>query len=160
MRLAILCSLALVLLAGCPREKRALNAARKAVEVAAQTVALVDAEHAAMYLEASSAALELCPDRACYDAHMKRWNKTVLAVSSMKQSLLTVEVALDAWEAGSVNGALNLRGAAACFLETLVRLQDLLTDLGADAPSLNHGISYGSDLFGLGGTACPAGATS
>ena len=157
MRLAILAALSLIVLSGCPREKRALEVSRKSVEVAAQSVALVDAEVASLYETAAAAALEECADRACYDAEVARWNKTVLAVGTMKRSLLTVEVALDAWEAGSPNGRLALRDAAACFLETLFRLQGLLSELDVRSPGLDQGIGYGVDLFGLDGVACPAG---
>lgn len=155
MRIAILCTVALLALSGCPKEKRALNAARKSVEVAAQTVRLVDKEVATLYAGAADSCLDASLTREIYDACIARWDKTVQGVASMKQSLLLVEVALDAWEAGSPNGRLDLRGAAACFLETLVRLQGLLDGLGANTPALNSGINYGTDLFGLDGVACP-----
>lgn len=146
------------LLGGCPKEKRALDTARKAVEVAAQTVALVDSEVANLFAGASAEALAACETRACYDAKMRRWDKTVLAVVSMKNSLLLVENALDAWEAGSPNGHNNLLGAAACFTDSLLRLQALLADVGAETPALDQGLSFVDNLFGHGGFACPVGA--
>lgn len=160
LRTLIACAALLVLATGCPKEKRALNASRKAVEVAAQTVDLVDSEFSSLYSGAAPLALEQCETRACYDDKMAKWNKGVLAVASMKQSLLAVEVALDAWEAGSPNGRADLGGAAACFLETLIRLQGLLTDLGVKSPGLDRGIGYGIDLFGFdSGIECPGGVT-
>lgn len=149
------CSMFLV---GCPKEKRALNGARKAVEVAAQTVDLVDAEVAVLYTDASDTAIAECDTLACYDSEMRRWSKTVLAVSSMKTSLLLVENALDAWEVGSPNGHNNLLGAAACFAESLVQLHALLTDLDVKAPALDHGLDYIDNIFGSSGFACPIGA--
>lgn len=159
MRLAVLAAVALVALTGCPKEKRALSAARKSVEVAAQTVALIDREVADLYAPEAAQCLQAHETREGYQECMKRWDKTVLGVASMKQSLLLVEVALDAWEAGSPNGRDSLRDAAACFLESLVRLQTLLDDLGAETPALDSGIDYGRDLFGLHGVACPSGVT-
>jgi hypothetical protein len=157
-RTLIACAALLLLVAGCPKEKRALHAARKSVEVAAQTVALVDSEFSSLYAGSAPEALELCETRECYEERMAKWNRGVVAVASMKQSLLVVEVTLDAWEAGSPNGQLDLRGAAACFLETLIRLQVLLSDLGVNSPGLDRGIGYGLDLFGIEGTACPEGS--
>lgn len=154
MRIAILCALSLVLLAGCPKEKRALNAARKAVEIAAQTVDLVDSEVASLYAEAGTTALAACEDRTCYDSAMRRWDKTVRGVVAMKGSLLLVETSLDAWEAGSPNGRANLLSAAACFLEGLLQLQGLLDGLGVNAPALDHGLEYTEGLFGLNSVAC------
>lgn len=159
MRLALIVLLALsTLLAGCPREKRALNAARKAVEAAAQTVDLVDAEHASLYEAAAEACLEASSTRPEYDACIYKWDKTVLAVSSMKLSLLLVENALDTWEAGSPNGHNNLLSAAGCFTESLLRLQDLLRELDAPTPVLDRGLDYISDIF-KGGLVCSNGVT-
>ena len=90
---------------------------------------------------------------------MRRWDKTVAAVVTMKHSLLTVENSLDAWEAGSPNGQNNLLGAAACFADALVNLHALLTELDVNAPSLTHGLDYIDNLFGASGLACPIGAT-
>jgi hypothetical protein len=161
MRLLTAIALCLCVFAfGCPKEKRALNGARKAVEVAAETVLTVDKAVAVLYSEASAEALAACETRECYDAQLYHWNKTVVAVAMMKLNLLVVEASLDAWEAGSPNGRDNLRDAAACFLESLVRLEASLNVVGADVPALNNGISLGRDLFGLGGVACPAGASA
>jgi len=146
-----------VVLAGCPKEKRALNAARKAVEVAASTVDLVDAEVSTMYTAAATECLESSDDRPAYETCVRRWNKTVLAVVSMKNSLLLVENSLDAWEAGSPNGRNNLLSAVACFSESLLRLQDILSDLGANTPALDQGLDYVDNLFGHSGFACPIG---
>lgn len=158
MKLYLVLLLALsTLLVGCPKEKRALNAARKAVEAAAQTLDLVDAEQANLYTEAAADALAACETRACYDAAMRRWDKTVLAVNSAKLSLLMVENALDAWEAGSPNGYNSLAGAAACFVESLLDLQRLLRDLDAPTPVLDQGLGYLETLFAS-GYACPVGA--
>ena len=159
MKLQII-ALALVALAlvGCPRETRALNAARKAVEVAAQTVDLVDAEVAALYRVEADAALEACETRTCYRDKLRRWDKTVVAVVAMKHSLLLVEHSLDTWEAGSPNGQNNLLGAAACFAQALVDLQSLLTELDVNAPALDHGLDYIDNLFGSGSFACTIGA--
>lgn len=155
MRFALICTLALsVLLVGCPKEKRAQNHARKAVEAAALTVDLVDAEVADLYQDAAASALVACDERPCYDAAMRRWDKTVLAVNSMKRSLLIVEGALDAWQSGSPNGQANLLGSAGCFLGTMVELHVLLVDLGARAPALEQGLSFVDNLFG-GNLACP-----
>lgn len=149
----------LVLAAGCPKEKRALNIARKSVEISAQTVLLADLEVSFLYTDAAASALDNCTDRACYDGVMRRWDKTVVAVNSMKVSLLSLETALDAWEAGSPNGQDNLLGAAACFVKTMVNVQVLLAELGTDVPSINQGLATVSGLFGEGGIACPVGGT-
>lgn len=159
LRITILALMALVLV-GCPREKRALEASRKAVEVAAMTVDLVDQQVASLFLEASSAALEACETRTCYRDLMRKWDKAVIAVVGMKSSLHLVETSLDAWEAGSPIGQSSLLGAAACFLDSLSLLQDLLSDLDVSAPALNHGLDYVDALFGLSGTACPQGASA
>ena len=156
LRLLTLSLIALTLV-GCPKEKRALNAARKAVEVAAQTVDLVDAEVADLYGEASATALRECESRMCYDAALFRWNKTILAVNSMHRSLLLIETSLDAWEAGSPNGHNNLLGAAACFADSLATLSLLLDELDVNAPALDHGLDYVDNLFGTSGFACPVG---
>lgn len=160
MKVTLFAALAVTVLvaSGCPREKRALNAARKAVEVAAQTVDLVDAEVADLYGEASAAALGACETRACYDAALRRWDKTVLAVNSMHRSLLLIETSLDAWEAGSPNGHNNLLGAAACFADSLATLSLLLDELDVQAPALDHGLDYVDNLFGTTGFLCPVGA--
>lgn len=157
--LLIILSLCALTLAGCPKERRALNGARKAVEVAAQTVDLIDAEVASLYADAATTALAACETRACYDSALRRWNKTVQAVNSMKFSLLSVENALDAWEAGSPNGHNNLLEAVACFAESLASLSALLTELDVHAPSLDRGLGYIDNLFGSGGLACAVGDT-
>jgi len=143
---------------GCPRETRALNAARKAVEVAAMTVDLVDAEVATLYRTEADAALVACETRTCYRNKLRRWDKTVAAVVTMKHSLLIVENSLDTWEAGSPNGQNNLLGAAACFAQALAELQALLTELDVRAPALDHGLEYIDNLFGTGSFACTVGA--
>jgi hypothetical protein len=150
----LVCSLFLV---GCPKEKRALNAARKAVEVAAQTVDLVDTETANLYRVAATECLEASSTQKEYSACMVKWDKMVPAVGAMKNSLLLVEHALDAWEAGSPNGENNLLGAAGCLHESLLRLQGILRELGVDAPHLDFGLTYIAGLF-KGGLTCPIGA--
>lgn len=160
MRLLQISALALlVLAAGCPKEKKALNIARKSVEIAAHTVLLVDLEVSLLYEDARTAALAECAERVCYADKMVRWDKTVLAVDSMKLSLLTLDTALDAWEAGSPNGRDNLLGAAACFVETMVNVQSLLAVLGTDVPIINQGLATVSGMFGSSGIACPTGGT-
>ena len=137
MRFALVTLLACsMFLVGCPKEKRAINAARKAVEVAAQTVDTVDAEHAALYTDAAATCLASHETSTGYRACVSKWDKTVLAVNSMKLSLLMVENSLDAWEAGSPNGFNNLIGAAACFTDSLLNLQGLLREVGAATPYL------------------------
>jgi hypothetical protein len=147
-----------VLVSGCPKEKRALNGARKAVEIAAQTVDLVDAEVASLYTTASDHLFRYCETQVCYDSGMRRWNKTVVAVNSMKFSLLSVENSLDAWEAGSPNGQNNLLGAVACFAESLVNLSALLDELDVKASALDNGLDYINNLFGS-SLACTVGDT-
>jgi hypothetical protein len=156
-RLLVILLACSVFLVGCPKEKRALNAARKAVEVAAQTVALVDTETANLYRDAANVCLEASSTSPEYVACMVKWDKMVLSVGAMKNSLLLVEHSLDAWEAGSPNGENNLLGAAGCFHESLLRLQAILRDLGVDAPHLDFGLTYISGLF-KGGLTCPIGA--
>ena len=159
MRLVLVALLALsVFMVGCPKERRALDVARKAVEATAQTVDLIDAEAAALYTAAAGEALAACDTRPCYASAMRKWNKTVLAVNSMKLSLLVVENALDAWAAGSPNGQNNLLGAAACFFDSMVDLHILLAELDAPAPVLEQGLDYVRNLFGTSGYACPVGA--
>jgi hypothetical protein len=153
--LLLACSM---LLMGCPKEKRALNVARKAVEASAMTVDLIDAEASDLYTEAAASALASCETRVCYDSSMRKWNKTVLAVSSMKRSLLIVEGSLDAWEAGSPNGQNNLLNAAGCFLGSMVELHLLLNDVGARAPALEQGLSFVYNLFGA-SLSCNVGTT-
>jgi hypothetical protein len=156
----VLLALTLVLsvfLVGCPKEKRALNYARKAVEASALTVDLVDSEVADLYAGAATEALAACDDRACYSAAMRKWDKTVLAVNSMKRSLLIVEGSLDAWEAGSPNGQNNLLNAAGCFLGSMVELHIMLNDLGAKAPALDQGLTFVNNIFGA-NLSCNVGA--
>lgn len=157
-RLFIL-ALCMLTLAGCPREKRALEASRRAVEVTAQLVAIVDTEVSTGYTAAANDALVDCSTSDCYRGKMAKWDKTVVAVTTMKSSLLLVETSLDAWEAGSPNGKRNLLDAAACFVDTLVHLQSLLADVGARTATLTHAVAYADALFGLDGSTCPAGAT-
>ncbi len=157
MKALILILMGSILLVGCPREKRALNGARKAVEIAAQTVDLVDSEVAILYTEAAVDAIVDCVDSECYSSKMRRWDKTVLAVVTMKTSLLLVENTLDVWEAGSPNGRNSLLGAAACFIESMVKLQTLLAGLDVKAPALDSGLNYTDELFGTGGIVCPIG---
>jgi len=149
----------LVLAAGCPKEKRALNIARKSVEISAQTVQLADLQVSFLYQDAAETCLASWDTRASYDACIAKWDKTVLAVNAMKISLLSLETALDAWEAGSPNGRDNLLGAAACFVETMVNVQSLLAVLGTDVPAINQGLATVSGMFGEGGIACPQGVT-
>lgn len=146
-----------VLLVGCPKEKRALNYARKAVEASAMTVDLVDSEVADLYADAAADALAACDDRACYDAALRKWNKTVLAVNSMKRSLHIVEGALDAWAAGSPSGQANMLNAAGCFLGSMVELHIMLVDLGAKAPALEQGLNFVNNIFGA-NLSCNVGA--
>lgn len=159
MKKLLVLALGLLVLSGCPREKRALDASRKAVEAAAELVHLVDVEVALEYKLVAEATLAECDTSSCYDEKMGKWNKTVFAVAQMKSSLHVVELALDSWEAGSPNGRDNLRSAAACFLDTLTQLQVLLSDVGAKTSTLTHGLSFARDLFDLEGGACPVGVT-
>lgn len=161
MRVAVLAALALVMLSGCPKERRALNAARKAVELSAETVAVVDVEVAAVYTATAEAALAECENavdgRACYAAATRGASRAVQAVKSAKLSLLAIQSALDAWEAGSPNGRANFREAAGCFLHTLIGLDVLLGDLGINLPNLTTTITVGLDLLGFDESAavCP-----
>ena len=150
--LTLLCCM--VLISGCEREKKAIKTARKALEVAAQTVQLVDEQTADLYTEASLSALEACGTRVCYETEMARWDKMVKASVAMKRSLLTVEIALDAWEAGSPNGSADIRRAAGCFIGAMLELESLIQGLGAEVQGLGIGIQHGKDLFGLTGEEC------
>ena len=149
MRIAILCALSLVLLAGCPKERRALDASRKAVELSAETLAVVDAEYGRVYAEKAAVALEQCETRGCYRDRMRGLDKGVRAVDTAKLSLLAIQSSLDAWEAGSPNGQTNFRRAAGCFLHTLVGLQHLLVELGVNMPNLETTIQIGIDMLGF-----------
>lgn len=160
MKRLVIMALSLLVLTGCPREKRAMEVSRKAVEVTAQLVQVVDQQVAGDYALAAAAALEACDTSTCYAGKMNKWNKAIQAVASMKTSLLIVEGSLDAWAAGSPNGAQNMRDAAACFLSTLGQLQRLLSDVGARTSTLAHVLAVGQSLFGLTSDACPAGAIS
>ena len=158
MKALLLILMGSLILVGCPKEKRALDTARKAVEITAQTVDLIDSEVSMLYTEAALLVLSNCSESACYELQMRRWNKTVLAVASMRTSILFIETSLDAWEAGSPNGRNSLLGAAACFIESMFELQILLRGLDANAPALDQGLDYVGDLFGTGAVSCPIGA--
>lgn len=146
----------LVFAVGCPKEKRAIEAAQKAVELSAETVDVLDVEFNKFQMEAGEQALEECPDSECFYKRMEPYQKGTTVIASMKLSLLTLDSTLEAWEAGSPNGRSNFREAAACFLYTLMRLDQLLEGVGVDLPNLQYAIDTGVDLLGFeDGFTCP-----
>lgn len=107
------------------------SAVRQTVEAAAVSHVAIDAETALLASQAGERCLDASDSWTEYDACMHVWYDAEIALRAARASLLSLERAADAWEAG---GEEEWASLAACVAESLERLMSALADAGVDVP--------------------------
>jgi hypothetical protein len=102
--------------------------------VSAEAVAAADQAVAVEYTAAHQRAMDEAATLGSYRQRMERWNRAEEALRAAKGALLTLDAAVDAWEAtGSPNG---FRSAAACGVTALRELVAVLEVVHVNVPQL------------------------
>jgi hypothetical protein len=121
---------AAMLVGGCGPS--AVQHAQSFVSVSSMAVVETDQVVAAEYALAAEQALAAASSMDDYRGRMERWDEVETALVAARASVLVLQRAVDAWDAGGREG---FAAAAPCVAGALLRVATLVEGLGVELPS-------------------------